>query len=297
MIDIAKEVGCTRQAVLKALKKFDIASRSQSEASDLALRRGKKRVRRIDESGHGSVTTLERVDVNERFFSVWCPAMTYVLGLVYTDGCIIPGYDIDPRRSGRSVSYLSLAQKEPELLQKVLAFMDCNAKLRHSKEKRYSHTVAGALYWFEISSEKMYRDLLKLGVTPNKSRTLSFPQMPGRELIRHFIRGCWDGDGTVYVPPDGNRARAYAGIVSGSTQFMTGLVEHLYHIGIKRFSGQIDEPIRMLRNHNAYDIRIKGGKNLITLFHYLYDWVDSSMRLERKYLKFVEIMRLYDEPT
>ena len=294
-IDIAKELGCTRQTVAKALKDVGIASRSQAEASDLAFRRGKKKVRRIDESGHRCVTTLDKIDVNEHFFSIWSPAMAYVLGAVYTDGCIIPGYNIDPRRSGRSVSYLSLAQKEPELLQKVLALMDCNAKLQYSKERRCGSVVAGALYSFVISSETMYYDLLSLGVTPNKSLTLSFPQMPGRELIRHFVRGCWDGDGTVFVPTPGNTAQAYAGIVSGSTQFMTGLVEHLYHIGIKRFSGQVDEPIRILRNHNAYDIRIKGRKNLITLFHYLYDGVDSSMRLERKYMNFVEIMRLYDE--
>ena len=211
MIDIAKELGCSRQAVLKALKKFDIASRSQAEASDLAFRRGKKKVRRIDESGHRSVTTLDRVDVNERFFSVWSPAMAYVLGLVYTDGCLSPGHKIDPRRTSRRLApSLSLAQKEPELLQKVLGFMDCNAKLRYSKERRYSYTVAGALYWFEISSEKMYHDLVTLGVTPNKSLTLSFPEMPGREFIRHFIRGCWDGDGTVFVPRDGKKARANA---------------------------------------------------------------------------------------
>ena len=91
-IDIAKELGCARQTVLKALKKFGIASRSLSDASDLALRGGKKKVRRIDESGHRSVTTLARIDVNEDFFSIWSPGMAYVLGVIYTDGSVDPGY-------------------------------------------------------------------------------------------------------------------------------------------------------------------------------------------------------------
>jgi hypothetical protein len=294
MIDIAKELGCTRQAVYKALKKFGIRTRSQSEAADLALRRGKKRVTRMDESGHEFVTTLNRLDVNEEFFSNWSPGMAYVLGLVYTDGSVDPGWKLDPQRRSRAKPTLRLTQKEPELLQKALVLMDCNQKLRHTKERHYGSIVAGAIHYFEISNEKMYHDLLTLGVTPNKSLTLSFPEMPDRHLIRHFVRGCWDGDGTVYVPPDGKSAGAYAGIVSGSEQFMIGLVEHLYHLGIKRFSGRCDEPIRIYRNRNAYDIRIKGRTNLITLFHCLYDDVDSSMRLERKYLKFLGIMKLYE---
>jgi hypothetical protein len=100
MIDIAKELGCSRQAVLKALKKFGIASRSQAEASDLALRGGKKRVRRTDESGHRSVTTLDKVDVNERFFSVWCPAMAYV-------GAGVHGRLSVPRAQDRSATRLT----------------------------------------------------------------------------------------------------------------------------------------------------------------------------------------------
>jgi hypothetical protein len=295
MIDIAKGLGCSRQAVLQALKKFGIASRSLAKASDLALRRGKKRVTRIDESGHRSVTTLDRIKVNEQFFSLWSPAMAYVLGVIYADGSVDPGYKIDPERRSISKPRLSISQKEPELLQKVLHLMECNAKLQYHKEYRRGSIVAGALYCFQISSETIYKDLLSLGVTPNKSLTLSFPQISGRELISgHFVRGCWDGDGTVHVPGDLSIANPYASIVSGSLNFMTGLIEHFYHVGIKRRSGEGDHPLNIHMVKKSYDLRITGRTNLTTLFHYLYDGVDSSMRLERKYLKFVEIMRRYD---
>jgi hypothetical protein len=291
MIDIAKEIGCTRQAIYNALKKFSIASRSREDASDLALRRGKKRVARIDDSGQISVTTLDRVDVNEGFFSVWSPAMAYVLGVIYTDGSVDPGYKIDPSRRSISKPRLSIAQKEPELLEKVLALMGCNAKLRYRKEHKYGSFVSGALYWFEIASEKIYHDLLTLGVTPKKSLTLSFPRIPKPDFARHFIRGCWDGDGTVIMPRDRQKGHTSASIVSGSQDFITGLADNLYHVGIKRRSG---EPLSMQRERNAYKFTITGRDNLTLLFHHLYDWVDSSLRLERKYLKFLDIMKLYD---
>jgi hypothetical protein len=42
-------------------------------------------------------------------------------------------------------------------------------------------------------------DLVKLGVTPNKSKVLTFPNFIEKRLICHFIRGLFDGDGTVNV--------------------------------------------------------------------------------------------------
>ena len=76
--------------------------------------------------------------------------------------------------------------------------MDCEAKLYFSKERVYGKIKAGALYQFNISNEKIYDDVVSLGLTPNKSLTMQFPNMPN-EFIRHFIRGCWDGDGSVFV--------------------------------------------------------------------------------------------------
>ena len=300
MIDIAKQLGCTRQAVSKALKKFGIDPRTQSDAADLALRRGKKKVVRVDESGHETIQVMQRIDVNHNFFSLWFPQMAWVLGLVFTDGNIDPGWKIESHRRSHSAPHLRISQKDPEILLKVLTLMECNAKLIYSKERRYGSTVAGALYTLNLSSDVIYHDLVSLGVTPNKSLTMMFPEVP-QEFVSHFIRGCWDGDGTVHVPKDGDRNKAYAGIVSGSLDFMTGMVQRLSDVDIKRRSGRHFkgsyrhrlQPLDIYENHGSYHIMAKGRDNLTNLFHYLYDGVDSSMRLERKYLNFLEIMRLY----
>lgn len=122
---------------------------------------------------------------------------------------------------------------------------------------------------------------------------MPFPEIPDR-FISHFIRGCWDGDGTVFVPKTGDRNQAYASIVSGSPDFMAGLVHRLHDVGIKRRGGtHLSEPLSITWDHNSRDVRVKGIENLTTLFQYLYDGVDSSMMLERKYLNFLAIMKLY----
>lgn len=48
----------------------------------------------------------------------------------------------------------------------------------------------------------MKTDLIRLGCVPNKSLILKFPSeniFSNPELIRHFIRGYFDGDGSVFI--------------------------------------------------------------------------------------------------
>ena len=52
----------------------------------------------------------------------------------------------------------------------------------------------------QVSSEKIARDLTKLGVTPRKSLSAVFPRWLSRQLESHFVRGLSDGDGiTAYM--------------------------------------------------------------------------------------------------
>jgi hypothetical protein len=293
-IDIAIDSGYTRQGVGKALKKYGIEIRNQSEASELAFRRGKKIVKRIDDQGKESFTTLEKTDLNENFFSSWSPQMAYVLGLFYTDGHVDPGWKREPERKSHRQASVRISQKEPELLEKISTLMKTNARFRYRKQYQYEHTVAGALYTLEFVNEKLYEDLFSLGVTPRKSLTLTFPDVP-TELVGHFLRGCWDGDGTVHFS-NRNKAQHYAGIVSGSREFIQSIADQLYTEGILNV---IDHtPIRIHPNgEKSFDIRVKGKQNLGKLFHYLYDGSDSAVRLDRKYLNFISILDSYNEKT
>jgi hypothetical protein len=64
----------------------------------------------------------------------------------------------------------------------------------------------------------MYSDLLDLGGTPRKSRTIGFPQVP-EPFLAHFVRGVIDGDGTLAWNGD----RPIVQIYSGSPDFLDAL--------------------------------------------------------------------------
>jgi hypothetical protein len=48
-----------------------------------------------------------------------------------------------------------------------------------------------------INNKELHNDLIKLGCFPRKSTKLPFPVIPQRYLS-HFIRGYFDGDGSIH---------------------------------------------------------------------------------------------------
>lgn len=367
--DIARQFNCTRQNIHKLMRNYRIVRRTMSEARNLALDQGK-----VSYSSEiyspGTTISHEKRHVNESFFTTWTPAMAWVLGVIYTDGCL----HASPRAEGQSKSdefgklrhrelvkladcgdataqfylaamyghgiqalkwytlaaeggdegaavardelskkmspvqvaearrqaekwvpqdkqamvahwRLSIGQKEPELLEKVRALMDSNAMIRFSKKRG----VAGALHTLVINNATVCADLRQLGVTPRKSLTITFPLLPSH-LVRHFIRGCWDGDGSVYWT--GTPPRPGASFLSGSKDFIEQLVRHLVTLGLPDRTIHIRNPTKSSA-HRSYSFRFS-ERNCALLYHVLYDNVDERMYLRRKRDTFKTIADNYE---
>ncbi len=85
----------------------------------------------------------------------------------------------------------------------------------------------------------MFEDLCKHGCVPNKSLILEFPKTVPSDLIHHFIRGYFDGDGSVFItrkkwirtPKTLPRIEYtdYIGIsFNGTKELLEGINEHFY---------------------------------------------------------------------
>jgi hypothetical protein len=368
--DIAQRYNCTRAYIYKLVKKHGIATRTQSDARNLALEKGKLAFTRRLGTEYECTVTLQKRHVNEEFFTLWTPAMAWVLGVIYTDGCLYasprpegqsksaksgklrlreqvelancgdataqfylaamygngiqalkwytlaaeggdegaavvrdelskklsPGQVAEARRQAQEwvpqdkqakMAHwrLSIGQKEPELLEKVRAQMDSNALIKFSEKMG----VAGALHTLVIDNAAVCADLRKLGVTPRKSLTINFPQMPPH-VVRDFIRGCWDGDGSVYW--SGSPPRPSASFLSGSKVFVQDLVKHLVGLGLPDRTIHIRNPTKS-SEHRSYSFRFTGRDSAL-LYHVLYDNVDESICLSRKYDRFKAIADHYE---
>jgi hypothetical protein len=272
--EIAKKCGCTRTFVHRKLQSYGILRRDYPTSRNLAIAKGKAMFEHTDGDGQTRLVTLQKNIYNERFFSEWSNKMAYVLGVICTDGNLSPSRYKDPlKKSNSSGSRVAVFQKEPELLEKILSLMECNAKLLYHKKAVYKSGIAGEGFLFIINNEKIYDDLIGLGITPRKSLTLKFPEMP-EPYVRHFIRGCWDGDGSFHY----ENGKFTASFVSGSLKFIEGMLAELNKAGLS-----IRTIYKSKRTTSAVYYFKYSGEDCITLYEYLYDAVPESQYLTRKH--------------
>lgn len=94
---------------------------------------------------------------------------------------------------------MSLGEKDLNILQKFQECLKTNRPLQfielNKKNKNWSNQ-----YRISIHSEKICNDLFNLNCINKKSLELKFPKgkIPP-ELLRHFIRGYIDGDGSFVL--------------------------------------------------------------------------------------------------
>jgi hypothetical protein len=127
-----------------------------------------------------------------------------------------------------------------------------------------------------VCSKTIVDNLIVLGCTPKKSPTLMFPtekQVP-KNLLRHFMRGYLDGDGSV-----GNYKQPSV-VLDGTMDFLTKYFGVLSEYGVTM--------PKVTKPSGCYHVS-KGGRNQLRIIHrFLYE--DSHIHLERKKVIFDEIV-------
>ena len=221
--------------------------------------------------------------INESYFNkINTPNKAYFLGLLYADGAVcINGnrcYTISINLQARDKHILTLLNKELKY-NKPLDFID------RTKENNKQNQYKVIIY-----SEKIAKDLNKLGCIVNKSLTVKWPsneQVPTK-LIRHFIRGYFDGDGTVCLSSVSKtpKKRKYIrqirfGIIG---TFNTCYYFRKYMVDTLNFN-----KIKILKHHSTRDlfyIVYTGNKLAKKFSNLLYNKVNKATYLKRKYKRF-----------
>lgn len=141
-------------------------------------------------------------------------------------------------------------------------------------------------YEVAISSKELINDVIELGFGPNKTyKKLYLPNIP-EDLMRHFIRGYFDGDGSIIggvrAPNKNNREVNYR--VSRSFQIDCKKVTLLEDIKDFVFYNNINLNINYIKRDDLYRLVTSSKEEVEKIFHFLYD--DSNFYLQRKFDKF-----------
>ena len=144
--------------------------------------------------------------INERFFQKWNAEMAYVLGYIAADGSIII------RKGRKSEQFIvNITSADKNHLIKIKNIL--RAKYKIGQKLSGSGNIA---YQLQISNSEMAKSLIKLGILPRKTYSLSSLKIPGK-YFADFVRGFFDGDGTVYI---------YS--VNGTPQIKSGFVAYKF---------------------------------------------------------------------
>ncbi len=198
--------------------------------------------------------SLDREDFFEIIDS---PEKAYWLGFIAADGGLR-----SPEHGGGRRLTLNLSAKDKSHLILLNSVLGSSRPLRRWKSKG-----PNGGYRLSISSAKMCRDLESHGIIPRKTFSLEPPTGIPSRLNLHFIRGYFDGDGSVYVHKRSGRIRAK--ITSASL----GILEWIQEI--VGFGS-----IRQESNKSTFTLNLSPKR----FYEFLYD--SGSVYLERKKLVF-----------
>ncbi len=131
---------------------------------------------------------------NESFFDELNEKSLYWLGFLATDGCVMKhnySYEIKLKLAHKDLEHLELFKRHlysmspiHDKIEKKTAGED-----GFKKNEYLAHQIT-------IVSEKIFNRLAEFNIVPQKTHTYCFPeQLKNYPDVRHFIRGCIDGDG------------------------------------------------------------------------------------------------------
>ena len=203
-------------------------------------------------------TIFDNIDTEEK---------AYWLGFLYADGAV----SSKPLSSGKKNYNVELSLKigDTEHLKKFYKFSKATTKyIEDSCRCRVT-----------LNDKHLWETLVSYGCSPRKSLTLEFPKesvFKDKKLIRHFIRGYFDGDGYI---SDSSNNNILAIQVLGTEKFLSTLLsycpEKLQKLALHHNHGNPDESTMFF--NTSY--------NKALLFLY-FIYKDSSIYLNRKYNRF-----------
>ena len=211
-----------------------------------------------------------RVPVNSynyTFFKSYTPESCYWAGFIMADGHI---------RSGSHENALSikLSIQDYDHLVKFKRIIGYIGNIYKNKDDTYCY--------INLSGELLIKTLRNnFNITTRKSLTAEFPKLIPVDMITHFIRGYFDGDGTVCIV----KHRLVCGFI-GTYDMLTNIQDYFLCNGIRARTetGKIKLFHRSLKNTYAFSHNSRNTKDMLKL---MYENSTELCRLDRKYKFFV----------
>lgn len=217
---------------------------------------------------------LKTYNLDEKFFDkIDSEEKAYFLGFIFADGC----------NTGMSLN-IHVAKKDIDILNKFKKAIKYSGDIKLCKPRKIGNSdyISGPSCLIKICRKYICDALIKLGCDIQKTNRIKFPEenIVPKYLIRHFIRGYFDGDGSLHVPKHHPRADV---TIAGCPLLMSQMKDFLVN--------QLDIYLscKIYKNRNYSMIQGSSIENLMKFLDYLYK--DATVFLNRKYNKYQDFIK------
>jgi len=195
------------------------------------------------------------------------PEIAWVLGVIYSDGCVV----CRKGKRGDTTYCLSFHQSknDRDMLENIKTILKSNHPIIEGKD--------GYLR-LNFSSKAIVNKLIALGCPPRKSLILKYPDYLNSNTEHHFIRGLFDGDGSISI---GKQTKSS---ILGTKSICEGIkrAADMKEINSHIYKHGRDDTIF------AFTITDKTSKK--KFYDFIYNNSTSENRLNRKYDKYTGIL-------
>lgn len=216
---------------------------------------------------------FEKIDTEEK---------AYIAGFIAADGTVVYS------KTSHGIK-IALKSDDVELIEKIKNAMKYTGSIKIEKvhtilpQGTKCNSETATLF---ISSHKLPEDLSKIGITTKKSLTLKIDLEKVPEMLwKHFLRGYWDGDGTISLTRGKSGKISYGVKCTSSKDFCEQM-----KFMINKFLPDINIYIRNTHeNEQTKTIELSSKKSMVLFSNFLYE--DAHIYLERKYQKHLRNLR------
>lgn len=211
--------------------------------------------------------------VEDYFHTIDTENKAYFLGLLISDGNVFK-----PLKGQSSIS-LTLKENDQYILKLMKADIKVNKKI--CTDNRGCSQLT-------INSNQMAEDLQLYGVVPRKSFKTYLPILNDLSMMKHLIRGIFDGDGSIFIKQTTIRNKFLHSISFCGT----------HHL-MQDISNFIFDTLHLNQQPTVYDYKSKTLSEIkimsINDIYLFGEWIykDSSIYLKRKYDKYVHFKEHY----
>ena len=252
---VCKDLNIAESTVIKILKKYKIQTRKEVGRFF--------RIYNLDE------TILKNIDTFEK---------AQFLGLIYSDGSL--------SKYNKNIS-IRLREDDKDYLDNWrINFLKSNKPLGYTYTPKMVGPITGKVYdrtlgstILDVSSVTIYKDALKLGLCPNKTKAnLPMPNIL-EELKIAFVLGLFEGDGSV----------SYC--LNNKSRYFSIACQENMGFDLKKYFDSIGLLSSFRKRKHICTVTITRKDDLIKLYNLLYK--NATIYMKRKKLKFEEALNAF----